>query len=552
MGVNRLALLIGVLALLVMPSLANADACPEGTSGYNGAPCADCAGVACMNQYNASICKGHYLEDYHDYFMWLATSSDDKHECTCWCPFQLYLDAQPKPCEGVTCPDRCYGDTLQIGGTCNLANGACTYTSETLCSLGCNSAALACIKPADLCAGKNCENECSDGYTLKTDGKCNANTGECSYFNNINCPYGCDSASAKLGVCKDEDKCKEPCADKCVDDDYLGTGEQATCDKSTGICDYSSSKKKCAYGCDKEKNQCREPEICDNNIDDDNDGYLDCEDPDCKDSIDCVCKKKEGTGFRTLKTGETPASKTVNIIFVGSGYDKTYPRADTRETHLLGNVRTATNALFDTAPFSFEKANTAVYVTHVPAKDVKSANSPRSIAMARCNAPANAQYVIFEPIGPANECGYADICGNTAHIYASCDVETTFMHEFGHSFGCLWDEYTYGSDWNPINWISGVEFKFMYDPRNCYDAMSEAGCRNAFNVDRCYAGCTSASWYRTTPYSVMWDQKTYQRLIIDPSAGWTDAQDANGHILIPSYYNAQSVYAVNQRLDEYR
>jgi len=545
-------ILLTIMAIIVAWNFAAADSCPEGTSGYNGAPCADCGGVACMNQYNETICKGHFIADYNNYFMWMATSSDDTSTCECWCPFQLYLDAQPKPCAGVTCADGCKGNTLQKTGTCNLATGACSYASETLCTLGCDSTALACVKPADLCAGKTCENECPDGYTLKTDGKCNANTGECSFFNLINCPFGCDSASAKLGVCKDEDKCNEPCADKCIDADNLGLGEQATCDKVTGVCDYSSSRKKCIYGCDKEKNECKQPEVCDNNIDDDKDGYLDCEDPDCKDSLDCACKKMEGESFRTLGTSEKPSAKVVNIIFVGKAYNKIYPKADTREARLLAEVRTATNALFDTAPFSSERSKIAVYTTMIPSKDVKNSYSPRSIAMARCNAPANAQYVVIDPIGSATDCGHADICGYSAEISTSCDVQTTFLHEFGHSFGCLWDEYTYGSDWNPINWLQGSVFKMMYRGRNCYDAMSETGCEAAFNTEHCYAGCTAASWYRTTPYSVMWDQKVYQRLVVDPSAGWTDAQDANGRIAIPNYYNTQSVYSINQRLDEYK
>jgi len=532
--------------LAILMPLAGAT-CPQGTGGGS---CIDCSGVACMNQYNETICKGHYSEDYKMYFMWMSSSDTG---CTCYCPYSLYLEATGYACKGTSCPDRCNGAYLEAGGVCDIGSGACSYATRTYCDLGCDSTALACVKKADLCSGKACENVCEGGYTLKRDGKCEPSTGECYYDNSVHCEFGCDAESAKKGACKEEDKCASvTCKDKCIDADYLGLGDSATCDKYTGGCDYSNSKKKCAYGCDLQKDECKEPEICDNQKDDDFDGYTDCEDPDCKDSIDCVCKKMEGTAFRTMGYAEKPSSKNLNIIFVGTAYDAIYPKADTREARFLANVRTATTALFDTVPFSSERPRIAVYSTMVPQKDAKREGVIRAIASARCNAPANSQYIIYDPIGSATDCGHADICGNTATVYTSCDVATTTLHEFGHSFGCLWDEYTYGSDWNPLNWLSATEFKFMYNPRNCYDAASESGCKESFNVDKCWQGCTAASWYRTSPYSVMWDQQTYQRLAIDPLAGWSEAPDAQGRITIPNYYNSQSIYAINQRFNEFQ
>ena len=124
-------------------------------------------------------------------------------------PFDIVIkaDAPPDPCEGVTCPSYCDGETYQYSGYC--VNGDCEYKSALV--VGKCGYTLPEPEPepepdepdeepteeptdppvlTNPCEGITCPDECVEPYTLKYDGICVdgtceykeiANSEECNY-----------------------------------------------------------------------------------------------------------------------------------------------------------------------------------------------------------------------------------------------------------------------------------------------------------------------------------------------------------------------------------
>lgn len=86
----------------------------------------------------------------------------------------------PDPCLGITCSDKCVGNTRHFNGYCS--GGNCYYSTQN-CPFGCSWGAC----NADPCQGVTCSNFCS-GNTLFYNGYCSG--GDCQYSQR-NCDYGC-------------------------------------------------------------------------------------------------------------------------------------------------------------------------------------------------------------------------------------------------------------------------------------------------------------------------------------------------------------------------
>ncbi|MBD3312200.1 hypothetical protein GF352_01965 [archaeon] len=86
------------------------------------------------------------------------------------------------PCDGVTCPNYCDGDTRYYNGYCS--GGACYYDSQ-YCSFGCTDGEC----NSDPCGGVTCDDYC-DGDTRYFNGYCDE--GSCQYTIE-ECDYGCSN-----------------------------------------------------------------------------------------------------------------------------------------------------------------------------------------------------------------------------------------------------------------------------------------------------------------------------------------------------------------------
>lgn len=92
-------------------------------------------------------------------------------------------DAPTDPCEGVSCPSKCVGDTYNYNGYCT--DGICEYSTAKV------DGKCGYTDPvADPCEGITCSDVCVEPYTFKCDGVCV--DGSCEYVeeaDSVQCGY---------------------------------------------------------------------------------------------------------------------------------------------------------------------------------------------------------------------------------------------------------------------------------------------------------------------------------------------------------------------------
>ena len=92
-------------------------------------------------------------------------------------------DAPLDPCEGVSCPSKCVGETYYYSGYC--VDGVCKYSSAKV------DGKCGYTDPiSDPCEGTSCPDICVEPYTFKCNGICV--NGECEYVeeaNSVQCGY---------------------------------------------------------------------------------------------------------------------------------------------------------------------------------------------------------------------------------------------------------------------------------------------------------------------------------------------------------------------------
>ena len=347
-------------------------------------------------------------------------------------------------------------------------NTACYVWCPQECDVQNPSSACKCEKPAatDLCQG-------------------------------VQCPAYCDAPHNALGVASDFAKA-------------YSTG---SCNKDTGKCEYPEPKS-CVAGCtilgpgspgakaSEISSQCVEE--CDNGIDDDLDGKTDCADPLCGPSLYCSCQavgSSSGNGnYRNLK-------------FVLGGYDyapstPSYGWKE-RDADTLKDAQRVFTKLKSTAPF--DKASLSFYVTRMP---VGVLGAWRSDLLAKCGG---GDYTIFVNY-LANKTPNTRLYSMNADMYKTStpdqDFAATIMHEIGHGFAGLWEEYVYadGGIANKIlgTFTTGRDFGFnypLYGSANCAVTYTEQGCKEYFSKIgvpfTCVQGCSAGAWYRSSEASLM-------------------------------------------------
>ena len=270
---------------------------PEGSSArlYD---CIMVEGTPCMMYTDPVICPGTVNPDEPDWgpIAWIGGSGTG----ICYCPYSL-----ADKCYGKydQCPDQqCNGNTLETGGGCRPATGECAFSSTQNCAGGCNPSTFLCNDP---CMAVTCPDKC-EGSTWSHDGYCSKSDGSCVYAID-SCQNGCD---ASANACKTagqpivpetpsaQDKCADvECLDKCIGTTQYSYGE---CDPSTGKCDYTQTPCDAGEICQAGTGQCAPPqtaEICYDNIDNDANGYMDCQDAAC--ASNPVCGPLKGRVYFT-------------------------------------------------------------------------------------------------------------------------------------------------------------------------------------------------------------------------------------------------------------
>ena len=244
-------------------------------------------------------------------------------------------------------------------------------------------------------------------------------------------------------------------------------------------------------------------EVCADGIDNDADCFVDCADPDCSGSgnpmdvsPECGCM---------LYYGEQ-GSGMLDIAIIGQ-YGDVYGAAD-RETNFKGIVDGIIDDGFAKAePFASNMGKINFWITLT--------NDSMSERQSRKRCPNADQYIFLSNTRSVSE---AEIGGKNAYVVQWYSPLTPYvMHEFGHSFGGLWDEYEYGT--GVLASIGFQKHRIWYDNTNCYvpDIITDLGnlqddCRWYYGGIvqqggmwplQCVKGCTSPDWYRSENCSIM-------------------------------------------------
>lgn len=158
-------------------------------------------------------------------------------------------------------PVVCNDDNNYCNGSEYCVNGDCMSTGDP-CGDG-----FVCDEDSDACILPNCGNDgvCGDGE-------------DCD-----NCPEDCISGSGDVVTC---DACFKGNCDGVCHPKEVGTAcpdcPQSVC-CGDGVCNGEED----SYSCERDCGPPPEPEICEDGIDNDGDGYTDCADSDCFDDSAC-------------------------------------------------------------------------------------------------------------------------------------------------------------------------------------------------------------------------------------------------------------------------
>ena len=281
---------------------ADGTACDDGDACTTGDRCAAgaCAGAA-KSCDDGDACTADSCNAAGGACVHTPTGCDDGDACT-----EDACDGATGECTHVArgCDDGepCTADS------CDPASGECVH-DDAPNGTNCDDGAACTV--GDLCANGLCvgaPRDCDDGDPCTID-TCAAATGECGHAA-IECPApgacqvavcnavsgGCDVVAAPDGAaCDDGDACTD--GDACAGGECVGTARD--CDDGDACTDDSCGPNGCVHdardcddavdctvdscdavtgGCVHDASQCPTGEVCDNGVDDDDDGLTDCAD----------------------------------------------------------------------------------------------------------------------------------------------------------------------------------------------------------------------------------------------------------------------------------
>jgi len=404
---------------------------------------------------------------------------------------------------GIPCSSNCIGHYKP-----GVGNIACECPQGKPCVCYCPAVGISEKEPEatqDKCAGVSCLSSCA-GSTHKYDGKCDPVTGKCGYSSEY-CEHGCDPstgacASAEKDLCADVD-----CPDKCEspNNDFAAAVSRGGCDRNTGECVYGE-RKKCTVGCSMKDEKALCNEDCDNGIDDDGDGLADCGDSDCKESLYCSCRQ-------IGKTAGSIGGRPLVILLGGYSFPGTtlFYNYKSRDSDVEQDAIRITNALKSTAPFnemSFE-----LYATRL--SEGIFSGPWKSDLLSKC-AGNGGDFTLFINYKDSKSLSNSRAFSMSATVYrgqgtpSAEDLENTVLHEMGHGFAGLWDEYTIAEGIGlPAGMLAVIRDAGFSSRSNCAIASDIATCQQYFSKFGvsydCVKGCSAGAWYRPSQESLMND-----------------------------------------------
>lgn len=467
--------LLLALTLVFISGLAAAD-CPS--IGVSGESCVMCGATPCMNNLDANICSGTVNPDYPTWgpLAWIGGSDG----CTCYCPYQMVIDYNKAhaadACQGKTCAPQCSGGAAQSGGSCDSGSGECVYSSSQTCDYGCDERTARCNPAPPPESPKTCSNSCSSNEKQRPYPDC-----ECY------APDACASV-----------KCPSYC--QTPKTDYATAHTSGECNRQTGKCEFTNTT--CTAGCQMDATGTSAQCLPDCEAGTDRFGNDVCKDPACASSPSCSCPLI-GTHAGSI------GGKSMKILVGGYNFAPGSPfnTYKDRDEMLLADAKDIYSHMGSTKPF--DEMSYSIYATRLPTGTL---GPWRADLLAKCGG---GDFTIFIDY-TTNKDPQTRYYSMNVDVYKAStpkdDFSKTVMHEIGHGFAGLWDEYTVAKDINALVGTAATlrdayVSQFVYGARNCAISDNEAGCSDYFSKTgasfTCVKGCTAASWYRSSEESLM-------------------------------------------------
>lgn len=465
--------------------------------------CTDEGNTGCDSQLQSCCLEEAILS-------WSRTKENCESNCD-----RLYPDDAGEPYPGdyedyagdEICPTSCING--KIYKMVYVGDGMCEvhdFTPIETCPNGCiedNPHAGCASAPKDYCADfyDRFDEESCYVSTHYYNCYCNPENGE-PICDIEECPQGCDSAGLR---CK-TDKCAgKSCPNMCErpGNDFEKVQWNGNCNPDTGKCEYVSEKI-CTAGCSMVGGNPSCKEDCDNGIDDDGDGLADCADAECSTSLYCSCEKIDSY------TGSI-GGKPMVILIGGYSFPETtfFYNYKNRDEDVRSDANRIATALRTTSPFnemSFE-----IYATRLPAGVF---TGPwRSDLLSKCSGKGG-DFTLFLNYVDSKSLSRSKLFSMSATVYrgtgnpSHADLELTVLHEMGHGFAGLWDEYTIAEEIGLATGSLAVLRDAGFSKRaNCAVAPDVPTCEayfSKFGVSyTCVRGCSAGAWYRPSEESIM-------------------------------------------------
>ncbi|VVB65956.1 Uncharacterised protein [Candidatus Gugararchaeum adminiculabundum] len=487
---------------------------PDGGPGYPGTQ-------GCLSGCNDDACTAGCDAQFQT--CCLAAAKDSYQiwydECVAGCPAEQtdLCAVRDIPCPTLVCENR----MLKWDGQCDHATGQCTFGSNKECYYGCNAGADDCNPEPEINTPpptQGCTNSCSPYEDQMSDCSCVRKT--CA----TQCPAEDTQAPYPDCSCEPANKCaNKVCPNYCAQslakngqkNDYDIAKNTGDCDPATGECvDYAEEE--CSAGCAMTTASIPEAyciEDCDNGKDDDYKNGADCEDkPACANSPYCSCQLVEqnygSSGGSTLKI------IVAGYRFAPRSFDTTFKE---RDAQIIADAKEVGTALGINEPF--REMNFEIYATRMP---MEAASAGRSDILAKCSKESKISGDLTISINyidglDPNSYKFSDHVDMYMATTPRKDFQATMIHELGHAFAGLWDEYNISTlNLGSVDETRAYVRDQITSRRNCAVFTHVEGlsiseleqCQSYFNQFngvsyRCYKGCSWEQYWRPSEKSVM-------------------------------------------------
>lgn len=222
------------------------------------------------------------------------------------------------------------------------------------------------------------------------------------------------------------------------------------------------------------------------------DGKLvdDCQDCGCNLGFECNSQGSCSKSSCVNLINNGPMKDKLDILFLGEDYNG-------QNNNFRNDYNVVINAMMGHEPFKSQKSKINFYTTNkfqdlgchykCSGIDRMVCCDPAKVEKAAAQCPHDQIFILV------NNNQYGGSGGVYSISYNGEILDKVLLHEFGHTFGDLVDEY-----------VNGCDIKYYPEGLNCNNESNCSSWRHLQGVE-CVQGCNSEQWYRANVNSIMWD-----------------------------------------------